>query len=338
MRATAASVLSESGSVSDESGLLSALRTTRIEIDALQAFAEALRAPPLRQGFVAAVAAISSLSGRLIVTGMGKSGLVGRKIAATMTSTGTPSLFLHPGEASHGDLGMIGLEDVVMALSWSGETTELSDIIAYCRRFGVTLIVATAHADSTAGRAADICLALPRVREACPNELAPTSSTTVQAVLGDALAVALIERRGFTRSDFLTFHPGGQLGAQLTTVAQLMARDDDVPMVRTGATLLDATFEMSRKRYGCTAVVDGNDRLVGAFTDGDLRRSFASKHLGDDIREHMTATPISVGPDTLTSDALRILNDNAVLVLFVCEHTRLVGVIHLHDILRAGVA
>ncbi|WEJ99523.1 MAG: KpsF/GutQ family sugar-phosphate isomerase [Candidatus Sphingomonas phytovorans] len=322
----------------DESGLLSALRTTRIEIDALQAFAEALRTPPLRQSFIAAVAAISAHSGRLIVTGMGKSGLVGRKIAATMTSTGTPSLFLHPSEASHGDLGMIGLEDIVLALSWSGETTELGDIIAYCRRFGVKLIVATARADSAAGRAADICLVLPPVREACPNELAPTSSTTVQAVLGDALAVALIERRGFTRSDFLTFHPGGRLGAQLTTVRQLMARGEDVPMVRTGATLLDATIEMSRKRYGCTAVVDDEDHLVGAFTDGDLRRSFASKHLGDDIRDHMTATPISLGPDTLTSDALRILNDNSVSVLFVCEEGRLVGVIHLHDILRAGVA
>lgn len=331
MQATAASIL-------DESGLLSALRTTRIEIDALQAFAEALRTSPLRQSFLSAVSAISNLSGRLIITGMGKSGLIGRKIAATMSSTGTPSLFLHSSEASHGDLGMIGLGDIVLALSWSGETTELGDIIAYCRRFGVKLIVATANAESTAGRAADICLALPQVREACPNELAPTSSTTVQVVLGDALAVALIERRGFTRSDFLTFHPGGRLGAQLTTVAQLMARGESVPMVRAGATLLDATFEMSRKRFGCTAVIDENDCLIGAFTDGDLRRSFASKHLGDDIREHMTATPISITPETLTSDALRILNDNAVSVLFVCDNMRLVGVIHLHDILRAGVA
>ena len=322
----------------DESGLLSALRTTRIEIDALHAFADALRASPLRQAFPSAVAAISDHSGRLIVTGMGKSGLVGRKIAATMTSTGTPSLFLHPGEASHGDLGMIGRDDIVLALTWSGETTELGDIIAYCRRFGVKLIVATTHADSTAGRAADICLALPRVREACPNELAPTSSTTLQAVLGDALAVALIERRGFTRSDFLTFHPGGRLGAQLTTVAQLMAHGQDVPMVRLGATLLDATIEMSSKRCGCTAVVDDEGHLVGAFTDGDLRRSIANQHLGDEIGLHMTPTPISVPPETLTSDALRILNEKAVSVLFVCEGAKLVGVIHLHDVLRAGVA
>jgi arabinose-5-phosphate isomerase len=322
----------------EEPGLLSALRTTRIEIEALQTLKEALRAAPLREGFLAAVTAISNQSGRLIVTGMGKSGLVGRKIAATMMSTGTPAVFLHPSEASHGDLGMIGHQDVVLALTWSGETTELGDIIAYSRRFGVKLIVMTAHADSTAGRAADICLALPRVLEACPNGLAPTSSTTVQVVLGDALAIALIERRGFTRSDFFTFHPGGRLGAQLTTVAQLMASGENMPMVRVGATLFDATIEMSQKRYGCTAIVDENDRLVGAFTDGDLRRSFSGQHLSDDIRHHMTATPIAVNPDMLTSEALRILNENAVSALFVCEQDKLVGVIHLHDILRVGVA
>lgn len=323
---------------SEEPGLLSALRTTRIEIDALRALSEALHVAPLRQTFSQAVAAIGTHAGRLIVTGMGKSGLVARKIAATMTSTGTPALFLHPGDASHGDLGTIGHDDIVLALSWSGETTELGDIIAYCRRFGVKLIVATSRPESTAGRAADICLALPHVQEACPNQLAPTSSTTVQAVLGDALAVALIEQRGFTRSDFLTFHPGGRLGAQLATVAHVMARGDEVPVVRIGATLQDATIEMSQKRYGCTAVVDDAGCLVGAFTDGDLRRSFASKHLGDDIRAHMTQTPITIAPNTLSSDALRILNDKAVSVLFVCEDTRLVGVIHLHDMLRAGVA
>ena len=331
MQATAAKVL-------DEPALLSALRTTRIEMEALQAFADALRVDPLRDSFLETVAMLGALRGRLIVTGMGKSGLVGRKIAATMASTGTPALFLHSSEASHGDLGMISMGDVVMALSWSGETTELGAIIAYCRRFGVKLIVATSNPESTAGRAADICLALPKVREACPNELAPTASTAVQAVLGDALAVALIEQRGFSRSDFFVFHPGGRLGAQLTTVAQLMAESSEVPMVRIGATLLDATMEMSRKRYGCTAVVDEHDRLVGVFTDGDLRRSFARERLGDNIRDHMTPTPITITPHTLSSDALRILNDNAVSVLFVCENDRLIGVIHLHDILRAGVA
>lgn len=323
---------------SDEAGLLSALRTTRIEMDALEALWAAMCRPPLRDAFVESVAAIHEHGGRLIVTGMGKSGIIGRKIAATMTSTGTPALFLHPGEASHGDLGMIGREDTVLAITWSGETTELGDIIAYCRRFGVKLIVVTAHADSTAGKAADICLVLPKVREACPNELAPTSSTTVQAVLGDAMAVALIERRGFTRSDFLTFHPGGQLGAQLTTVAGLMGTGEDIPVVRLGATLLDATIEMSRKRYGCTAVIDEDGHLLGAFTDGDVRRSFASNRLNDDIAHHMTASPLTVTPDALSSHALKVMNDHGVTVLFACRDGRLEGIIHLHDILRAGVA
>jgi arabinose-5-phosphate isomerase len=314
------------------------MKTVRIEQEALAMLADALSESSLRESFLGAVTLIGGTTGRLIVTGMGKSGIIARKIAATMTSTGTPSLFVHPGEASHGDLGMIAPEDVVLALTWSGETTELGDIIAYCRRFNVKLIVITATIDSSAGRAADICLALPKVREACPNELAPTSSTTIQAVLGDALAVALIERRGFTKSDFLTFHPGGRLGAQLTTVGQFMGVDDEVPMVRAGATLMDATVEMSRKRYGCTAVIDHHDNLIGAFTDGDLRRSFAAKHLDDDISAHMTPHPLSCSAAMLTSDALRIMNENAVSVLFVCEGTKLIGAIHLHDILRAGVA
>ncbi len=322
----------------DEPGLLSALRTTRIEIDALEALSSAMCRPPLHDAFLEAVAAIDSHSGRLIVTGMGKSGLVGRKIAATMTSTGTPALFLHPGEASHGDLGMIGRDDTVLAMTWSGETTELGDIIAYCRRFDVTLIVATSQGGSTAARAADICLTLPQVREACPNELAPTSSTTVQAVLGDAMAVALIERRGFTRSDFLTFHPGGQLGAQLTTVANLMGIGTDIPVVRAGATLLDATIEMSSKRYGCTAVVDEEGHLIGAFTDGDVRRSFAGNRLNDDISQHMTVSPLTISPDALSTHALKVMNDHGVTVLFACRDRQLEGIIHLHDILRAGVA
>ncbi|HEY0270484.1 MAG TPA: KpsF/GutQ family sugar-phosphate isomerase [Sphingomonas sp.] len=318
---------------------LSAVKTVNVEREALATLASALQETGLSETFSQAVDTIHKIRGRLIVTGMGKSGIIGRKIAATMTSTGTPSLYLHPGEASHGDLGMITSEDVVMALTWSGETTELGDIIAYCRRFGVTLIVVTAHCDSTAGMAADICLTLPRVREACPNQLAPTSSTTVQTVFGDALAVALIETRGFSKSDFHVLHPGGRLGAQLSTVAQLMGSDDEIPVVSTSATLMDATFEMSRKRYGSTAVVNERGHLVGAFTDGDLRRSFATNNLNDKIAAHMSAQPLSVPPSTLSSDALRIMNENAVSVLFVCEDDRkLVGAIHIHDVLRAGIA
>lgn len=317
--------------------LTAALRTVRIEQEALRILATALEESALADAFERTVATIAAISGRLIVTGMGKSGIIGRKIAATMTSTGTPSVFLHPGEASHGDLGIITPADVVLAVSWSGETVELGDIVAYCRRFGVKLIVATASPDSTAGKVADICLVLPPVREACPNQLAPTSSTTVQAVLGDALAIALIERRGFSESDFLAFHPGGRLGARLTTVEQLMGQGEEVPAVRIGATLMDATFEMSRKRYGSTAVVDREGNLVGAFTDGDLRRSFASKHLHDAIEAHMTPNPLAVPAPTLSTDALRIMNDNAITVLFVCEGTKLIGALHLHDVLRAGV-
>jgi arabinose-5-phosphate isomerase len=321
-----------------EAATFTAIKTVRIEQEALSALADALGEPKLHDAFVEAIDAIERTVGRLIVTGMGKSGIIARKVAATMTSTGTPAMFIHPGEASHGDLGMVTRDDIVLAISWSGETPELGDIIAYCRRFGITLIVATSRCSSTAGRAADICLELPRVREACPNQLAPTSSTTVQAVLGDALAVALIEQRGFTRSDFHVFHPGGRLGAQLTTVAQLMGTDDEIPVVRIGATLKDATIEMSRKRYGCTAVVNAAGDLVGAFTDGDLRRSFASDQLDDNIGVHMTQHPLTVTATTLSSDALRIMNENAVSVLFVCEGLKLVGAVHLHDVLRAGVA
>lgn len=317
--------------------ITSALNTVRIEQDALNILAIALRDSTLREDFGRAVSTIAATKGRLIVTGMGKSGIIGRKIAATMTSTGTPSLFIHPGEASHGDLGMITPDDIVLAITWSGETTELGDIIVYCRRFGVTLIVVTSRCESTAGQAADLCLVLPHVREACPNQLAPTSSTTVQAVLGDALAIALLEDRGFSKSDFLTFHPGGRLGAQLTTVEQLMGREDEVPIVRLGATLMDATMEMSRKRYGSTAVLDEAGHLVGAFTDGDLRRSFAANNLHDDISVHMTRSPLSVPPTMLSSEALRLMNDNAVTVLFVCDQNKLIGALHLHDVLRAGV-
>nr|WP_091149107.1 KpsF/GutQ family sugar-phosphate isomerase [Novosphingobium sp. CF614] len=320
------------------SAVASAIKTLEIEQAALDAMRRAMTRSGLRDGFEQAVAMIGATQGRLIVTGMGKSGLIGRKIAATMTSTGTPSQFLHPGEASHGDLGMITQRDVVLALSWSGETTELGDIIAYCHRHRVTLIVATSSAESTAGKAADICLTLPGVREACPYELAPTSSAMLQLALGDALAVALIEIRGFTPSDFHALHPGGRLGAQLTTVAELMGVDDSIPRVTGDSSLIHATIEMSRKRYGCTAVVDRNGGLIGAFTDGDLRRCIAVHDLKDNIGAHMTPNPLAVPPTTLSSDALRLMNENAVSVLFVEERGKLVGIVHLHDVLGAGVA
>lgn len=316
----------------------SALKTLDIEMQALEILKAALQAPELGRSVDRAIQALAATRGRVIVTGMGKSGHIARKIAATMRSTGTSALYLHPGEASHGDLGVITKQDVVLAITWSGETAELGDILHYCNHFDVTLIVATAQANSTAARAANICLVMPQVREACPNELAPTSSTTLQLVLGDALAVALIEARGFTSSDFRVFHPGGKLGAQLSTVGEIMGIGDAIPRVGGDASLTSATIEMSRKRYGCTAVVDAQDRLIGAFTDGDLRRCIAVHDLNDNIGLHMSPNPLTVTADTLASEALRILNENAVSVLFVVEDTRLVGIVHMHDIVRAGVA
>ena len=224
----------------------SALKTLDIELQALEALKAALQQSELGSSVDRAIKALATTRGRVIVTGMGKSGHIARKIAATMRSTGTSALYLHPGEASHGDLGVITKKDVVLAITWSGETAELSDIFHYCRAYRVTLIVATSHPDSTAGRAADICLAMPPVREACPNELAPTSSTTLQLVLGDALAVALIEARGFSPSDFRVFHPGGKLGAQLTTVGEIMGTGEAIPRVGGEASLTSATIEMSR--------------------------------------------------------------------------------------------
>lgn len=316
----------------------SALKTLDIELQALVTLRGALQSPELSEAIDRAIRALAATRGRVIVTGMGKSGHIARKIAATMRSTGTSALYLHPGEASHGDLGVITKQDVVLAITWSGETAELGDILRYCNHFGVTLIVATSHPDSTAARAADICLAMPPVREACPNELAPTSSTTLQLVLGDVLAVALIEARGFTSTDFHVFHPGGKLGAQLCTVAEIMGTGDAIPRVGSGASLTSATIEMSRKRYGCTAVVDENDRLIGAFTDGDLRRCIAVHDLQDNIGLHMSVNPLTVEETTLASEALRVLNENAVSVLFVESEGRLVGIVHMHDIVRAGVA
>lgn len=316
----------------------SALKTLEIEIQALEALKDALEKSELGRNVDAAIRAIVASRGRVIVTGMGKSGHIAGKIAATMRSTGTSALYLHPGEASHGDLGLISQSDIVLAITWSGETAELSDILHYCRRFGVKLIVATSHADSTAARAADICLVMPPVREACPNSLAPTSSTTLQLVLGDALAVALVEAQGFTSSDFRTLHPGGHLGAQLCTVGQIMGTGEAIPRVGRDASLTSATLEMSRKRYGCTAVVDDAGKLVGAFTDGDLRRCIAVHDLNDNIGEHMSANPLAVPQDMLASEALRLLNENAISVLFVVESGKLVGIVHMHDIVRVGVA
>ncbi len=314
------------------------LSTIDLEITGLIDVRKAIATGELAERVRAAVATIHDTPGRVLVTGMGKSGLIGRKIAATMASTGTPAMYLHPAEASHGDLGMITANDTVLALSWSGETKELGDVVTYCGRFGVKLIAITSGEDSALGRAADICLTLPKVREACPHHLAPTTSTTAQLALGDALAIALLEVRGFSAADFRVFHPGGKLGAQLMLVADLMGKEADLPHVPRTATLSEATLEMSSKRYGSTAVVDVDGQLLGVFTDGDLRRAIVTASLDDLVEGHMNTDPLTVAKDLLASEALKIMNDRGITTLFVCDQGRVIGAIHLHDILRAGVA
>jgi arabinose-5-phosphate isomerase len=260
----------------------SALRTLSTEADGLTQLSAAL-GNGLGEPFARAVAAIVGTRGRVIITGMGKSGLVGRKIAATLASTGTPAHYVHPGEASHGDLGMIVAEDVIIALSWSGETTELADIISYSRRFKVTLIAVTSAVDSTLAREADIPLVLPKAAEACPNGLAPTTSTTMQMALGDALAVALLEARGFTAEDFRQFHPGGKLGARLTFVRNLMHTGEKLPLIGQSAVMSEAILKMTAHGFGCVGVIDSSGALIGIVTDGDLRRN---------MRPDLTTLPV----------------------------------------------
>jgi arabinose-5-phosphate isomerase len=271
---------------------------------------------------------------------MGKSGHVGRKIAATLASTGTPSFFVHPSEASHGDLGMITPDDVLMALSWSGETAELKDLIDYSRRFRIGLVAVTALADSTLGRAADVVLTLPPAREACPHNLAPTTSTLMQQALGDALAIALLESRGFTALDFRVFHPGGRLGAMLKFVRDIMHTGASIPLARVGTSMSEAISEMTAKSFGCVGIVDGQNRLVGIITDGDLRRHMSpgSNLLELKVEEVMTHEPKTVRPDQLVSEALELLNTLKKTQLMVVDAGKPVGVVHFHDLLRAGVA
>jgi arabinose-5-phosphate isomerase len=316
--------------------LTSALAAVDSAAEGLATLRQALEAglaAPLRQ----AVAAIGAARGRTIVTGMGKSGHIARKIAATLASTGTPAHFVHPGEASHGDLGMIQPEDVVLALSWSGETSELADIVAYTRRFRVLLIAITAQADSALGRQADIVLALPQVREACPNGLAPTTSTTLQIVLGDAIAVALLESRGFSSQDFRVFHPGGRLGAQLRQARSIMHGGDRLPLLPTGTAMSAALIEMSAKGFGCVIVVAPDGRLAGIITDGDLRRHMGETLMTASVDAVMTRTPITIAPDTLLAEALEIVETRKLGALIVCADDRPIGLIHVHDLLRAGV-
>jgi arabinose-5-phosphate isomerase len=317
----------------------SALRTIATERAGLDTLHEAL-ADGLGAPFAAAVEMIRTAAGRVVVTGMGKSGHVGRKIAATLASTGTPALFVHPAEASHGDLGMVQPEDVVVALSWSGEAAELAAIVAYTRRFRVGLIAITSGADSALGREADIALVVPKAEEACPNGLAPTTSTTMQMALGDALAIALLEARGFTRQDFFVYHPGGKLGAQLKTVESIMHRGEALPRVGLDAALPDVVAMISAKGFGCAIVTDPDGYLAGIVTDGDLRRKLGSGTPGSlRARDVMTPDPRRIAPDALAVEALEMVNRLRITALIVADaNQKPVGLVHVHDLLGLGVA
>jgi arabinose-5-phosphate isomerase len=317
--------------------IASALRTLETEREGVAALAAAMR-DDLGTGFVTAVETIRAARGRVIVTGIGKSGHVARKIAATLASTGTPAFFVHAAEASHGDLGMITSDDVMLVLSSSGETEELKDLINYSRRFRIALVAMTANAESTLGKAADIALAIPATREACPHNLAPTTSSLMQLALGDALAIALLESRGFTAIDFGVFHPRGKLGAALKFVRDVMHSGAAVPLIGRGSLMSEAIVEMSAKGLGCVAITESDGRLAGIITDGDLRRHMRMDLLQAPVDGVMTATPITVRLDQLASEALELLNSTKKTALIVVESGRPVGIVHFHDLLRAGVA
>ena len=312
-------------------------RVLEIEGSALTAFANTLDA-----SFAAAVDQMMNVKGRVIVCGIGKSGHVARKIAATLASTGTPSQFLHASEAAHGDLGMVTMDDCVLVLSNSGETTELSDVIRYTRRYRIPLIGMASRTDSTLLKASDIALLLPRAQEACPTGLTPTTSTTLTMALGDALAVAIMERRGFTPEKFHQFHPGGTLGAQLVAVGEVMHRGRDMPVVSADTPMRETLLEMTSKGFGIAGVIDAAGRLQGVITDGDLRRNMDTL-LSQSAGEVATSDPLTIAPDALASAALGMMNnpDRPATCLFVVdpgdEAGAPVGVIHVHDALRAGV-
>jgi arabinose-5-phosphate isomerase len=315
----------------------SALRTLEAEGSGIDALAAALR-DGLGGTFAAAIDLIRAATGRVIVTGMGKSGHVGHKIASTFASTGTPALFVHPAEASHGDLGMITKSDVILALSWSGETAELKNLTDYSRRHNIGLIAMTANADSTLANAADVVLTLPQAREACPHNLAPTTSALMQLALGDALAIALLESHGFTAVDFGMLHPGGKLGALLKMVRDLMHSGTSMPLAPLGTPMSDAILEMTAKGFGCVGITDARGILVGIITDGDLRRHMRDNLLDAHVDAVMTRNPKTVRPDQLISETLEILNSLKVTALFAVEAGKPAGIIHVHDLLRAGAA
>jgi arabinose-5-phosphate isomerase len=329
-------LVAKSSGTDGANAVQSALRTLDAEGSGIAAISAALQSD-LGAAFTSAADLIRNSKGRLIVTGLGKSGHIGRKVAATFASTGTPAFFVHAAEASHGDLGMITADDVILAMSWSGEQAEMKNLITYAKRFRIPLIAMTAERESTLSKAADISLMLPKAREACPHNLAPTTSSLMLLALGDALAIALLEGRGFTSLDFSVLHPGGKLGAMLKYTRDLMHTGDSLPLKPLGTRMSEALVEMSSKGFGCVGIVDARGNLVGIVTDGDLRRHMRPDLMTAVVDEVMTSNPKTIDRDVLASEALEILNSLKITTLLVAEAGKPVGIVHLHDFLRAGV-
>ncbi len=313
--------------------ILNAINTIDCEIEAIEELKNTLD-----DSLTKALDLIEQAKGRIILTGMGKSGHIAKKIAASLASTGTPSFFMHPAEASHGDLGMVTEEDVIIAISNSGESRELIDVLNYSKRFGIKLIAITKNPESSLGKAGDIVLKLPQAKEACPLGLAPTSSTTATLVLGDVITVGMIERKGFSKAQFNQRHPGGKLGSILQRVKDLMHTGDEMPILEEHSTLKELILEMTSKRLGCVGLINKNGELTGIFTDGDLRRCIeknAQSALAIDI---MTKNPTTATKDMFTSEAVKIMNDKKITNMFVVENKKPIGAIHIHDLLKNGAA
>ena len=316
---------------------LSAIHTIDSEIDALKELKKSLDSNSLTSA-LDLIQNARNKSGKIIITGMGKSGHIGRKIAASLASTGTPSFFVHPAEASHGDLGMITENDVVVAISNSGESRELLDILNYCKRFGITIIAITKKADSSLGKAGNVILLLPNNGEACPLGLAPTNSTTATLVLGDIITVGLIERNGFSKEDFNERHPGGKLGSILKHVSDLMHTGSEMPILEENANMQAVLLEMTSKRLGCVGFINYAGELTGILTDGDLRRCLSGDILNSKASDLMTKNPKTISPNAMIAEALKLMHDKKITNLFVLENKKPIGVIHIHDLLNNGVA
>ncbi|MDI2090104.1 KpsF/GutQ family sugar-phosphate isomerase [Commensalibacter oyaizuii] len=319
-----------------------ACEALNIESKGIQDLIYALQnTPNLSNSFIQTIALISTLQGRVVLTGIGKSGHIAKKIQSTLASTGTPSLFVHPAEAAHGDLGMIQPKDGVIAISASGETQELASIIVHTRRFGISLIAITTNPHSTLAKESDIAMVLPQSKEACPLGLAPTTSAIMQLALGDAIAITLLKKRHFTASDFGTYHPGGRLGNKLKIVRDLMHTENEIPLGLPSMPMHEAIMEMTQKALGCIGIVSNDKKLIGLITDGDLRRT-----LDKDIRQLttqdvMNTDPLTIHADMLAAEALHLMNNNKhpITCLFVVDHDHHpIGVLHIHDLLRAGIA